>query len=96
MIFWFSHLSPALSYLVYCKVQIFLEGRKNLRNLLHGFDIYLVNVKTMKKIAQIFMAFSKKLYYQVISDCKRFSFYLGTVPITRVYEKIYRSNATTF
>jgi hypothetical protein len=28
---------------------------------LQGFDIYLVNVKTMGKIAQIFVAFSEKL-----------------------------------
>ena len=46
-----------------CKVQIFWEGHKNLRNLPRGFDIYLVNVKTMRKIAQIFMAFSEKLNF---------------------------------
>ena len=39
------------------KVQLFWEGHKNLRNLPHGFDIYLVNIKTMRKIAQIFVAF---------------------------------------
>ena len=33
-------------------------------NLLHGFDIYLVNVKTMRKIAQIFVAFSEKLNFK--------------------------------
>ena len=32
-------------------------------NLPHGFDIYLVNVKTMRKIAQIFVAFSEKLNF---------------------------------
>ena len=45
------------------KVQLFWEGHKNLHNLSHGFDIYLVNVKTMKKIAQIFVAFSEKLNF---------------------------------
>ena len=46
-----------------CKVQLFWEGYKNLRNLPQGFDIYLVNVKTMRKIAQIFVAFSEKLNF---------------------------------
>jgi hypothetical protein len=36
---------------------------KNLRNLPHGFGIYLVNVKTMRQIAQIFVAFSEKLSF---------------------------------
>ena len=36
------------------KVQLFWEGHKSLRNLPHGYDIYLVSVKTMRKIAQIF------------------------------------------
>ena len=45
------------------KVQLFWEGHKNLRNLPHGFDIYLVSVKTMRKIAQIFVAFSEKLNF---------------------------------
>ena len=31
----------------------------------HGFDIYLVNVKTMRKIVQIFVAFSEKLNFKV-------------------------------
>ena len=34
-----------------------------MRNLPHGFDIYLVNVKTMRKIAQIFVTFSEKLNF---------------------------------
>ena len=34
-----------------------------MRNLPHGFDIYLVNVKTMRKIVQIFVAFSEKLKF---------------------------------
>ena len=39
------------------------QGHKNLHNLPHGFDIYLVNIKTMRKIAQIFVAFSEKLKF---------------------------------
>ena len=38
-----------------------------MRNLLYGFDIYLVNVKTMRKIAQIFEAFSGKLNFNAPS-----------------------------
>ena len=30
----------------------------------HGFDIYLVNVKTVRTIAQIFVAFSEKLNFK--------------------------------
>ena len=45
------------------KAQFFLEGHKSLRNLPHGFDIYLVNIKTMRKIVQIFIAFSEKLNF---------------------------------
>ena len=46
------------------KVQLFWEGYKNMRNLPNGFDIYLVNVKTMRKKAQIFVAFSEKLNFE--------------------------------
>ena len=45
------------------KVQLFWEGHKNLRNLPRSLDIYLVNVQTMRKIAQIFVAFSEKLNF---------------------------------
>ena len=45
------------------KVQLFWEGHKNGRNRPHGFEIYLVMVKTMWTIAQIFVAFSKKLNF---------------------------------
>ena len=34
-----------------------------MRNLPYGFDIYLVSVKTMRKIVQIFVAFSEKLNF---------------------------------
>ena len=34
-------------------------------NLPHGLDIYLVNDKTMRMIAQIFVAFSKKLNFML-------------------------------
>ena len=45
------------------KVQLFWEGHKNLHNLPFGFEIYLENVKTMRKIVQIFVAFSEKLNF---------------------------------
>ena len=48
------------------KVQLFWEGHKNLRNLPHGFDVYQVNVKTMKNITQIFVPFSKKLNFDLL------------------------------
>ena len=41
------------------KVQLFWEGHKNVRNRPYGFEIYLVNVKTIRTIAQIFVAFSE-------------------------------------
>ena len=47
------------------KVQLFWESHKNLRNRPYGFEIYLVNVKTMRTIVQIFVAFSEKLNF----DC---------------------------
>ena len=34
-----------------------------MRNRPHGFDIYLVNVKTIRTIAHIFVAFSEKLNF---------------------------------
>ena len=49
------------SWRIHVKVQLFWEGHKNLHIVPQGFDIYLVNVKTMRKIAQIFVAFSEKL-----------------------------------
>ena len=47
-------------------MQLFWEGQKKICAFLpHGFDIYLVNVKTMRKIVQIFVAFSEKLNFKV-------------------------------
>ena len=46
------------------KVQLFWEGHKNVRNHPYGFEIYLVTVKTMMTIAQIFVAFSEKLNFK--------------------------------
>ena len=45
------------------EVQLFWEGHKNLRNCPHVFDIYSVNVKTIRTIVQIFVAFSEKLNF---------------------------------
>jgi len=46
-------------------VQLLLEGQKNVWNLLYGFEIYLRNVKTMRKILQIFVAFSEILNFNI-------------------------------
>ena len=46
-------------------VQLLLEGQKNVWNLLYGFEIYLRNVKTMRKILQIFVAFSELLNFNI-------------------------------
>ena len=50
------------------KVQLFWEGHNNLPC---GFDIYLVNVKTVRQIAQIFVAFSEKLNFEFWCDSKK-------------------------
>ena len=47
----------------YFKVQLFWEVHKNLRNLPHGLNGYLVDVQTMRKIVQIYLAFSEKLNF---------------------------------
>ena len=39
------------------------KATKNVRNRPYGFEIYLVNVKTMRTIVQIFVAFSEKLNF---------------------------------
>ena len=45
------------------KIQLFWEGHKNGP---YGFEIYLVNVKTIRTIAQIFVAFSEKLKFNEV------------------------------
>ena len=45
-------------------VQLFWEGHKNLRNLPHVFDVYQVNVKTIRQITQIFVA-SWEMYAKI-------------------------------
>ena len=47
---------------IFGKVQLFWEGHKNRP---YGFEIYLVNIKTIRTIAQIFEAFSEKLNFMV-------------------------------
>ena len=59
-----TYEEPVVLSIIHAKwFQLFWEGQKNVRNFPHGFDIYLVNVKTMRKIAQIFVAFSEKLKF---------------------------------
>ena len=55
-IFTKSHLTGGVTLYI---VDILL-GHKNVRNRPYGFEIYLVNVKTMRTTAQIFLAFSEK------------------------------------
>ena len=43
------------------KVQLFWVGHLNVPKRPYGLKIYLRNVKTMRTIAQIFVAFSEKL-----------------------------------
>ena len=45
------------------KFSFFWVGHKNVYSLPYGFEIYLVNVKTMRTITQIFVAFSEKLNF---------------------------------
>ena len=57
------------SWTVWVKVRTFWEAHLIWKNLPHvrnpyGFVIYLVNVKTMRTIAQIFVAFSEKLNFK--------------------------------
>ena len=58
IIFYWSHYQ-----LPEDKVQLFWEGHKNGRKRPYGFEIYLENNKTLRAIAQIFMAFSEKLNF---------------------------------
>ena len=68
---WFSTLNVLCVWKFYmlkcntqaCKVQLFWEGHKNLNNLPHGFEIYLVNIKPLWTNAQIFVVFSEKLNF---------------------------------
>ena len=53
-----------LRIIILNKVQLFWEGHSNLRNFPHGLDIYLVDVQTMRKIAQIFVASTEKLNFK--------------------------------
>ena len=58
-----EHDHVGVTTLYIFKVQLFWEGHKNVCNHSYGFEIYLVNVKTMRMIAQIFVIFSEKLNF---------------------------------
>ena len=51
-------ICPPFQY--FHKIQLFWEGHKKFRNLPRGFDFYLVNVKTIRRMAQTFVVFSEK------------------------------------
>ena len=61
------------------KVQVFWEGHKNLH-----FDIYQVNVKTMRKIAQIFVAFSEKLNFTLLFSRSRWKQFVNQNSISNL------------
>ena len=42
------------------------KATKNVRNRPYGFEIYLVYLKTMRTIAQIFVAFAEKLNFTAV------------------------------
>ena len=63
----FNQCSSHKKYQWQFKVQLFWEGHKIFRNLPYGFDIYLVNVKTIRQIAQIFVASSEKLNFKIVT-----------------------------
>ena len=49
-----------------------------MRNLPYGFDIYLVNVKTTRQIAKIFVAFSEKLNFMIMKHvCISYMLYIS-------------------
>ena len=50
-----------------CKVQLLWEGHKNVGNRPYGFEIYLVNVKTIRTLTHIFVAFSENLNIMIIA-----------------------------
>ena len=50
------------------KVRTFWEAHKNLRNLPDAFDIYLVNVKSMRKIFSNLVCFSESPNKEVINQ----------------------------
>ena len=60
-----DHIAWKINWISF-KVQLFWEGHKNMRNRPYAFEIYLVNVKAMRTIAQIFVAFSEKLNFNLV------------------------------
>ena len=61
------------------EVHIFSEGHKNVRNCPYGFEIYLLNVKTVRTIAQIFVGFSEKLNFKLALEIFSLGMYWETV-----------------
>ena len=59
--------------MLHIKVQLFWEGHKNVCNRLYGFEIYLVNIKTMRTIAQMFVTFSENTKFHGYFISMKFS-----------------------
>ena len=60
---------------IFSKVQLFCEGHKNLHHPPYGFEIYLINVKTIRRMAQTFVAFSEKLNFNIMISRPSFKFF---------------------
>ena len=85
-----SKLGRKWSSRIIVKVQLSWEGHENARNPPYGFEIYLVNVKTIRMIAHIFVAFSEKLNFKwIVLNCK-FLFISGFVD--HLWESTYVTN----
>ena len=61
----------------FIKVRTFWEAHKNLSNLPHALYIYLVNVKTMRKIFSNFVCFSDSPNFIKLSFLIRYGKYLS-------------------
>ena len=85
-----SEFSEDIMIYGFVKVQLFWEGHKNVRNRPYGFKIYLVNVKTMRTIAQIFHIYkflwlSQKSWTLKGEIAKFFQFRLKTIKPQNFY-----------
>ena len=64
----------------------------------YGFDIYLVNVKTIRRMAQIFVAFSEKLKQIFVAFSEKLNFKLqvgSKLKIISTFLKIWKCNGNS-
>ena len=78
-----------------CKVQLFWEGHKNLRNPPHGFDIYSVNIlckhQNYEEDCENFLAFSEKLNFTWNSTFLKFCSALKKLLCLHIFSDIRRA-----